>query len=999
MKKPLLYSLAAFLLLTISSITHAADVAKVTIEGAQSMTFGSDPNTAFSNPYKVIAVDINGDTIPDGTAGLTVTWDIEGFQTVNDTEGQYCDSYGSFSVNAQEQPNTTFELRNVPMNFYGRMTAKVSYGGSTATGELYVVALGDKTKAPGQLLPLAGYPKTFSTYPDQLTGYNVLRDTYAARQDLIIGGWAVAGSDGGMSALLQMDSDGTKYVRFSSTTAKKSHIMSTSMNAITGQVIYASTLRFPTAGATITLTQGYPMWQNKNFYNPVTVNYDGTNITINNVKLEKNGAAVVFAKNTWYNVVLSADKTTESCYCLVYNTDGTLLGSAPITAWADSSNPTFFGIGMQNSIGAGSVDIASVEAYIPTIDQDSYALTADKTTLSIPNGETAQLSASVNDTRGYQITQKASWSVVEQDMQQAVIITPSETDSHIVTIAPAVTAEAGTATIQVSIGGVTKTIQINLTSSAESVKFMSSTTSVSIPFDANEIATATFAASVVDGSGNDLGRGVTLTAYEKDGTTPLNDANITFDAQTGILSVSGTAQPTQVVITATGTNSDNEPIAKSIMVNVHGMAFDFGYTIEEGVAEGYTIVGASTTYNEQDGYGLVSGTSTEGGSASVTDATKDYLEGTMTFNVKVQKGAFYTVTITYKGTLTTGYINSDLAGYTLGTSETLTTESFSIPATRDIIDLTVTSGAIAQITITKQEPRQKRTKRVVHHIGDSTSANNGSWAYRLSSLCNGGSYPELTELCTFQNNGRGGRNLSTYYTQGLLANVLADIYPDDIVMFGNMGTNGMGNTFEADVNYYLDAAEALGAKVIINSYTPHGAVSNWASRYNSATATFNCYRTDSYDVVVRNVASQRENNDENYLGFVEIGKNADAIFTAYAADYANNSYASADAAAQAIITCFTDHNHYSNGSLACDLMLNGYKTIDTKGIVQQLIDILSPSQTPVKAPVAKSNAQTRGGIYDFLGRKVNDAQEITSTLTNRLHSGLYIINGKKYIMR
>ena len=109
-------------------------------------------------------------------------------------------------------------------------------------------------------------------------------------------------------------------------------------------------------------------------------------------------------------------------------------------------------------------------------------------------------------------------------------------------------------------------------------------------------------------------------------------------------------------------------------------------------------------------------------------------------------------------------------------------------------------------------------------------------------------------------------------------------------MFGNNGTNGMGNSFEADVNYYLNAAEALGAKVILNSYTPHGAVSNYSSGYNSMTHKFNSYRQDSYDVSVRSIASQRAKKDSNYLGFVEIGKNADNAFNAYVADYAKNGH-------------------------------------------------------------------------------------------------------------
>ena len=164
-----------------------------------------------------------------------------------------------------------------------------------------------------------------------------------------------------------------------------------------------------------------------------------------------------------------------------------------------------------------------------------------------------------------------------------------------------------------------------------------------------------------------------------------------------------------------------------------------------------------------------------------------------------------------------------------------------------------------------------------------------------------------------------------------------DIYPGDIVMFGNNGTNGMGSSFEADVNYYLDAAEAMGAKIIINSYTPHGAVGDYVGCYDSATNTFDGYRKDSYDVIVRKVAEERAKTDDNYLGFVEIGKNADAAFNAYVADYANNGYASADAAAQAIIKCFSDHNHYKD--LATTLILNGYG--DVKGVVEQLVTILT----------------------------------------------------------
>jgi hypothetical protein len=547
----------------------------------------------------------------------------------------------------------------------------------------------------------------------------------------------------------------------------------------------------------------------------------------------------------------------------------------------------------------------------------------------------------------------------------------------------------------VTIGGNTKTIELSLTTSDESIKFTQSSSNMSIPMEADAIATTTFAAIVIDGEGHDVGSAVTLSAYQKDGVTPLPDGDaLRFDPLTGKLYVTAAAQPTQVVIRATGKNSKGEELSKTIRVNIHGLKFDFGYDVEGGVADGFTVVGSSAAdaYTDARGYGMKGGTAAVGGTASVTDATSDYLEGAFEFDFKVAKGAFYTVEITYQGTLTTGYVNSDLAGYELGSSTTMTTATFTIPATTDVIDLRIADkdGAkarVAQISVTKQAKRQKRGKRVVHHIGDSTSANNGSWAYRLKNLI-GGTYPELAALCDFHNDGAGGRNLSTYYTQGKLASVLRDIYPGDIVMFGNNGTNGMGSSFEADVNYYLDAAEALGAQVILNSYTPHGAVSNYASGYNVSKHTFDSYRKDSYETVVRKVAGQRAETDPNYLGFVEIGKNADAAFNAYVADYSKNGYASADAAAQAIIACFTDHNHYSNGVLACDLMLNGYGNV--QGIVTQLVDLLRKASDNEAAPVRTIGSEGQPEtVYTLSGQR----------LTTNPRPGLYIKNGRKVIVK
>lgn len=312
--------------------------------------------------------------------------------------------------------------------------------------------------------------------------------------------------------------------------------------------------------------------------------------------------------------------------------------------------------------------------------------------------------------------------------------------------------------------------------------------------------------------------------------------------------------------------------------------------------------------------------------------------------ISAETGCVYKVRAAYTGVLNTSYVNEDMSGYELGRQERPDTSEYFVPCINGKIDLwtTADNGAtphIAYVSIEKQDPKTERKKRKLHHIGDSTSANKGAWAHTLQHVLAEGEYPELAALCDFCNDGAGGRQLRTYYIQGRLAKVLLDICPGDIVMFGNNGTNNMNKTYEEDLNHYIDAAKAFGAKVMLNSYTPHGAVSRWTKGYNPDTQKFDSYRRDLYDELTRKIAGQRALSDSEYLGFVEIGKNADAIFNAYVDDYAKNGYSSRDEAAQAIIRCYKDHNHYDVDPLACRLMLDGYK--GHKGIVEQIVALLS----------------------------------------------------------
>lgn len=924
-------------------------IVSAVITGPDKMTFGPDPNTAADNEYILkltgeLGSDISAENFDSRAEDFKIVWSIDGFKTENDTENQYCDSYGEIAEHSDRATNIIFKLKDVPMNFYGKMTATVKYNGTTTTAEKYVVALGNTTTATSQILPIGGYPSDFDSYPDSLVGYKAAHETYGNTKDIIVGEWAMSGSDPGTKAEI-MAEETNKFMRITSTAISKSHMYTKTIATPATQVIFMQDVRFNSTGGIITLTSKYPFWGN-GYTCPVTLKFTGSGLTLNEIAVtDVNDSPATVNSGEWYKIVLSVDKTTSTCFVKVYDAEGAYVGGADNIAWKEESNPTFYSIGLDNS-STGTIDFDNYSAVYPTADITTYEVKASQYTLSIPNGDTADLSASLKTAEGYDITGTAVWSVIEEYMQAGVIITPYENDSHKAKVTLAEGASAGEATVQVNIGGYTKTIVLNITSSAESVKFTKSNTSVSIPLDDNK-TTAEYAAVVVDGEGKDLERSITLAIYDKNNTAEYTlPAGITFDAAKGILTVDKAAPACTFTIRATGTNTDGESISKAVKVTVHGLSFDFGTVTDDATAEGYTAVAADTAYTAARGYGIASGTPAAGGTASTENADSDYLEGSFTFKANVTKGKIYTVDITYSGALTTAYVNSDLAGYTLGTQAELAKASYTFAVPTDVLDLTVTDGKIASITVTKNPDRTANAKPAIRHVGDSTAANNGSWAYHIDH--NRSSFPALEELATFYNNGAGGRNLCTYYTQGKLAGVLNAIYPGDIVMFGNNGTNGMGSYFEEDVNYYLDAAEAMGAKIIINSYTPHGPVkttnSDYTYCYDSKTHTFNTWRQDSYDNIVRQIAEVRAANDPNYLGFVEIGKNADEAFNAYVADYAENGYDSEKAAADAIIACFSDHNHYSEGSIARDLMLNGYG--DVEGIVAQIVNLLSNQPEP-----------------------------------------------------
>lgn len=946
------------------------------IKGNQIMTFGDSPDIAAENKYTLTLTGQNGtiitaDTIDSRIDDFNIEWDIDGFKTVNDTD-KYCDSYGEFAEHTNTATEVLFMLRQCDFNFYGKLNATVTYNGETIEASMYVAATGDKSMADNQILPEAGYPSDFDEYPDSLVGYTTLKDTYGGN-DIMVGGWGMSGSDSGDAVIMKEENN--KFLRINCPTSSKSHMFTNSIDTPQKQIIFEQNIRFNGNGC-ITLTSKQPYWTDKEGYTtPVTLEFDGTTIKLNGIAIKNNDIDVTVNKGKWYKIVLSADKTTESCFVKVYDLNGQFVGETDSIAWTENSEPTYYSIGFANK-QTGTVDFDAYRAYYPAADISTYTLNISQETLSIPNKDTATLSASVKSKEGYNITGAAEWSILEDDMQD-IIITPDVVDSHKATITLGEGASAGEATVQVNIGGYTKTIKLNITDSAESIKFTSSQGSLAIPLDEKSVNTAKYSAAVINGDGMDLNRNVSLGIYDKNNVNKYNlPDGISFDASAGTISVTSAAVPCVFTVRATGESSDGKILSRSVKVTVHGLSFDFGSGADESVTEGYTDINPLTTYTVSRGYGIEGSAKAEG-TPSIDNAESDYLSGDFTFKAKVTKGKHYRVKIAFSGDLVSEYVSEALSGhertlaaegtthtgYTVKTEE-ITEQVYDIPVVDDVMDLKFSGARVAYVLIEKVE-KTAAEKPNIWSVGDSTIGNSGSYAYNLAR--DQANYPELTALADYHNNGKGSRNLKTYYTQGWLDNILINIRPGDIVTIGNMGTNpgGMSGTqFKAPLDYYVDACLAMGAKVILTSYTPHGCVEGYEYVYDKTTHTFHGCREDAYDSLGIRVIYEERKDDPDILGFIDIGLNADNAFNEYVADYAKNGYENEDAAAKAIMDCFGDHNHYGNGGrsqLAGDLMLNGYGT--APGIVSELVRVLTES---TNKPCVKIEAE-----YDDNGTLVN----------------------------
>ncbi len=942
---------------------------------------GADAGTAADNPIQVkikgeIGGDLGGDDFDERVDDFDVKWELKGFRHIvskaqagEDAKttdaadsNEYCDSYAEIVYDQTDKTKINFRQKGHPFNFYGELVATVTYAGKKMTVSQPMAVLPNKATT-GNLLPKAGYVENFDWYSDDMVGYKAVTSAdNKGAVDVTTGDWAAYGGNNGRGLYIAKDeTTGKKFLKLKSTgTNSSSFAVNKLDNAPDGQVIITQDVKFYNNGSAILFKQDNPVtWDVKDTpaeeckSTSYSINFTGSELNINNSKICDASAG------EWYRIVASLDTTSKLCYAKAYDMEGKPLGSSEVVSFSGlkATAPIYYCFRTPDN-AQGELDFNNVRIYTPSIDDSKFTVTAVDENLSIPKAGkdpvTTTLSATALSDEGYDIIGAADWKFDESVADTSSLeIKPDAENSHNATLTVKAGAPAGELPINVTIGGAKKQIVLNLTSSQDSVQFTKSTASISIPLEDNTSNDYQYQAKVMGPTSEEdetpieiEGKTVTYSVYDKNNKNELETLpkGIAFDAETATLTVTNEAAAAVLNIRATSTNRKDETITKAVKVTIHGLAFDLGTGADEAVAEGSTSVTPDTTYSDETGYGI-EGTATAGGEGSLDNPDSDNLAGSFTFKAKVQPAKVYKVKINYTGAAVAEKYNADLTGIELASDQIQKTNdgSFLIPVIDDVLDITFTNATVSSITIEKVADKQKRLKPHIFAVGDSTIANNGSWAYVMNR--DYATYEQLPEIATFSNSGRGGKNLSSFYTGGeLTGKVLTNICPGDYVMIGDMGTNGMGSKFEESFNYYIDACEALGAKVILNSYSPHGAVNGDKTWYDSATQKFNGWRQDDYDKIVRRIYEERttaggEKYDANIVGFVEIGKNADAAFNAYVDDFATNNHASRDEAAKAIYSCFTDHNHYSAGPLAAQLMIDGYG--DVKGIVAQLVDIIS----------------------------------------------------------
>lgn len=876
------------------------------------LVMGADADTYADNEISLKIVGERGTSIvtnPDSRVNdYKIDWQFDGFRTLGGKPtGEsgtfpgtqiYCDSYGSVTVSSVNQSSVNFKLKNTSANYYGMVTATVTYNGKTIKVSRPLVLLADTESNSDIYLPKAGYTADYNNYESGLVGYTT------SQNDVLTGGWSADGSDKNYITL-KSDNSG-KYLSLSRELVGSSSYINNNIGQITSQTNFEQDVRFGIDG-TIAYIGG----------NVTESSSVGFELSFADSKFSLNGTEIgTGEKNKWYHIIVTADPTVKKCIAKIYNLDsnGDYIGKTPLMQSELTNFNVNYTTGKYYRISlakdkSNSIDINNVKIQSAQIDSDSFKINAQDT-VNIPTTDSVKIpmTVSANMVDGNAAFGAAEWKI-DDEFAEGVFVETDSSNSHSANLVVSSTATAGDVPVKVTLGGKSITKTVKLIGTNDSLAFVKSPVGVQIPN--SDTAEYKYEAVVKNANAEILSdKTATYKLYNSDNTTEYtgNDIKISND---GVLTVSSSAKPTELYVRATASDSNGKTLEKSVKVNVYNLKFVFGTNEKDG----YTSVKSSDEYKESRGFGI-DGTCTD---------SESYISGqNYGFKLNLQAGEVYEITAVYEGTIKCERVNSSLTGFER-TKKTLESDTYKTAVFGDgVLDITFSGdGKLSSLTVQKIE-RTANSKPAWWTIGDSTVQQNGSWAYTLKDTLS--AYPKLSNVISaFYNSGQAGRQHRSYYTEGLLNNVLCGIKPGDVVSISGMGTNDSSSTkdeFKEYDNVYIDAIESMGAKVILGSYTPTGNYGSTQDKvYDADNVLFKGMRTNSYDTAIREVYNERVNaKDTNIIGFVDIGKIADNIMTNDVRTVYNTAIqdgksesearAKAQEKATSLMSMWKDYNHY-----------------------------------------------------------------------------------------
>lgn len=859
------------------------------------LVMGADENTFGSNP---ISLSITGEqgtslvTSPDSrVTDYKVEWTFEGFRTLDgeptgETGEKYCDSYGILkTTDTAHNTAVDFTLKKTSANYYGRVTAKVTYNGKTMEVSKPLVLLGDKSQNDAVILPKGGYVSNFNKYESSLMGYE------AENNDIVTGGWSKSGSD--VTYMTLKSDDSGQFLSFSRATSGNSSFTHQETGNIEGETVFEQDIRFGMNGS---IEYGADTSKGTT----TAFNSTAFKLSFANSKFSFNGKEIgTGEKDTWYHVVITADPTSKLCNAKIYKNDTLIAQSGTVSFDSSFTEGKYLRYTLSDRTANTSIDVNNVLARRAEIDENTFTVTAPQTANIPANGTaTVDISAAAKTNDGTDALGKAQWSI-DDEFAEGVSITGTDNQSAQLTVSA--NASSGELPIKVTIGGKSKTVSIKLIGTKNNIAFTSAPTGVQLGSNVQ------YSAVLRNGNGENITGDITYELYNAENTAPITPTGISINSLTGELTVSDSAAA-QII----GVRASSGDISKFVRVNVYDLKFAFG---TDSVQNGYTPINVSTTYSENRGYGIE-------GAATVGSGTMSNI----TFKVKLEKGKVYNVKAKYKGKIVCEKINSSLTGFERSKSA-LETDTYDVAVFGDnIMDIIVpTDSEIASVEITPVT-KTAADKPDWWTIGDSTVQQNGSWGYTIAATetTDLSKYPELAEVINgFHNSGKSGEQHRNFYSNGRLNSILTNMNVGDVVSISGMGTNDSSSTLEQFKAYdeaYMNAIIDMGGYVILGSYTPSGSYGSTAGKvYDADTMTFKGMRTNAYDRAIRELYEESKDNPK-VLGFIDIGKMADVKMTAdvkavYDAAIAGGkteaeAREAANARAEEMMAWWKDYNHY-----------------------------------------------------------------------------------------